>query len=294
MFRNILAAIDFSDASTDALRWAVESFPGARVTLFHALEAVRVPGYLRRALGEATDPARDRDLDARSNLELIRTELGIEAELVVRSGWPPRETEKAAEELDADLIVVGAHTRRILPWDQPGATAAHIVEEADRPVLVWRRPPRSPDSSVPTILAALDLREGSEPVPRTAAELARHTGSRLVLVHVLAGSLQAYVRAVSTARGAQDTMRSVEKAARRETLDQVPEDLRTELEPRTVVARGRPVTQILAVAESESADVIVLGQSYVPQLARRTFLGSVTESILHGANATVLTVRTGA
>lgn len=292
MYREILVAIDFSEPSVEALHWAVRRFPDARFTLFHALERVRLPGYLKRELGGTLDPRQGRELDARSNLEHLAGELGLEPRVALRSGWPPREAEEAAEELGADLIVAGAHTRRMLPWDQPGATAARMVEEAERPVLVWRRAPRPAAEEDRTVMAALDLREGSGSVAATAARMASHFGARLVLVHVVPGTLQPYIRAVSTKGRTRDAMQQVERAARQEAMGQVPAELTEGLYVRAVVSRGRPVTQVLAVAESESADLLVMGQSHAARLARRTLLGSVTESVLHGANTAVLTVPT--
>lgn len=295
MYAHILAAVDFSEPSLEALRWTARRFPEADLTLFHALEGVRLPGYLVRTLGSASlDPKRSRELDARTNLEHLAEELGLEPRIVVRTGWPPGEAEAAAEEVGAEMIVVGAHTRRVLPWDRPGATAAQIVDEASRPVLVWRNAPRVGASQDPAVLAAVDLRAGTEGVGAIAARAARHLEARLVLLHVLPGPLQAYLRAVSTEGRTRDALHKVERAARREALGLVPEELKGELDIRTVVTRGRPVTQILAVAESECADLLVLGHSHAPSRTARALMGSVTESVLRGANAAVLTVPSAA
>lgn len=288
MYERILVAIDFSDPSVEAFRWAARRFPEAEITLFHAIERRRPPAYVRRALGEQLDLGRERELDVRANLEHLVEEAGVPARISVRIGWPPGEVERAAVETDSRLVVVGAHTRRIWPWDEPGATAGKIVEEATRPVLVWRPRPRQADPQDRTVLAASDLREGSEGLGAAAAEVAFHFGARLVLLHVLPRTLQAYLRAVSTTQKAQETLKQVSEVARDELLRQVPAGLRDELEIQAVVVRGRPVTQILALAENEAANLIVTGQRHGPSRAGRALLGSVTGSVLRGVNCSVL------
>lgn len=288
MYERILAAIDFSEPSAEAFRWAARRFPEAEITLFHALERGAPPAYVRRALGDQLDLGRERELDVRTNLELLAEEAGVPARIAVGSGWAPAAVERAASEVDAGLVVVGAHTRRIWPWDEPGATASSIVDQASRPVLVWRPRPRQADPEDRTVLAALDLRERSEGVGPAAAEVSAYFEARMVLIHVLPRTLQAYLRAVSTTRKAEETLKQVGDAARRELVEQVPPALREELEIQPVVVRGRPVTQILAAAENEAANLIVMGQRHAPSRTGRALMGSVTGSVLRGANCSVL------
>lgn len=287
MYERILVAVDFSEASVDALAWAVETFPDAELTLFHAVEPQDAPDYLLRALPDDVDPDAEQALDVEANLEHLAGQAGVPARHLVRHGWPPREVQEAAAEADADLVILGAHTKRIWPWEEPGATAEAIVERSNRQVLVWRPPPRTGERA---ILAPLDLREGSEPVAEVAAELAHAFGARLVLLHVLPGTYQAYLRAVSSALKAETSLRRIEASAREEAESWIPEEIRPELGIQTVVARGRATTQILATAEQESADLIVMGRSRALQLGERTFLGSVAASVIRAANCSVLAI----
>lgn len=290
MFRTVLAAIDFSEPSTSAVRWTAEQFPDARLVLAHALEELSVPGYIRMAVAGAgsLDLAGERELDARSNLDQLADDLGREAEIVVREGWAPRVVDDVAGEVGADLIVLGAHTRGVWPWEQPGTTAEAIVEAADAPVLTWR--PEIPDGER-TVLALLDLREGSRPVAEVAAGVARHLDARLVVHHVITAAYQSSIRSVSSSAKAEETARRVEARAREEALHQVPDAARRELDVRVVVSRGRPITRILAVAEQEKADLAVIGRSHVPGgAAGRALLGSVASKVVRGARCAVLTV----
>ena len=290
MYRTVLVAIDFSQPATAAARWTAERFPNARMVLTHALEELSVPGYVRMAVARTPglDLADERELDARSNLEELAANLGRDPRLVVREGWAPAVIDEVSREVGADLIVLGAHVRGVWPWEEPGATADAIVESADVPVLTWR--PGIPDGER-TVVALLDLREGSQPVAELAARTASHLDARLVLHHVITAGYQATIRSVSSSVKADEFARRVEASAREEALRWVPEGAREELDVKVVVSRGRPITQILATAEREQADLVVLGRSHVPGgRAGRALLGSVASKVVRGAKCAVLTV----
>lgn len=290
MFRTILAAIDFSEPATQAARWAAREFPDSRIVLAHALERLHVPGYIREAFSgkESLDPQRGRAVDARSNLEQIAEEMGGAPEVVVREGRGAAVLTELAEELGAELTVLGAHTRRVWPWEEPGSTAETIVEASATPVLTWR--PELQDGER-TVLALVDLREGSDLVAETAADLARHMGARLVVQHVITAAYQGALRNVSTASAAEEAASKVTASAREEAFRLVPESARGELDLRVIVSRGRPITQILVAAEQEAADLIVLGRSHVPGgKAGRALLGSVASKVVRGAKSSVLTL----
>ncbi|MGH7541940.1 MAG: universal stress protein, partial [Gemmatimonadota bacterium] len=141
-----------------------------------------------------------------------------------------------------------------------------------------------------TVLAAVDLHEGSERVVGAAARFARHLGARLVLCHVMTRTLQAYLRAVSSPAMMDETLLQLQNAARQEALELVPADVTADLEVRVVVTRGRPWTQILATAESESANLVVVGTGR--SAAGRALLGGVTERVLRASNSSVLVMPT--
>ncbi|MEJ2547122.1 MAG: universal stress protein, partial [Gemmatimonadota bacterium] len=178
MYDRILIGIDFSDSSVETVRWAVSRFPTAEIVLFHAIEPLSVPDYLSRALGGGLELMREKELDARTNLEHLAEGVGIEATLEVRLGWAPEALAVTADEVGAELVVVGAHQRRINPTDELGNTCSAIVRKTNVPVLVWRPVINDRDK---TILAALDLREGSAPIAATAAEYADYFNARLLL-----------------------------------------------------------------------------------------------------------------
>ncbi len=288
MYQRILVGVDFSDSSEASVRWAVSRFPTAEIVLFHSVEKITVPGYLRRELGDQLDVLLEQRLDVQANLEAIAERLGIEAEFRVASGWTPQAITTAAEELGSELIVVGAHQNRAWPTDEMGNMCRAIVRKSQVPVLVWRPVRNETDK---TVLAAVSLRDESAPVAETAAAYAEYFSARLVLLHAMPGTLQAYLRAVSSPAKVDEALGRIEAGARQDAESQVPAELRESLSMTVTVARGRPiVTHILNTAESENVDLIVIGKAHAPGLASRVLIGSITSEIITGANCSVLTV----
>jgi nucleotide-binding universal stress UspA family protein len=288
MVHSILIGIDFSDTSVETVRWTLSRFPDAEIILFHAIEPLNVPGYLIRELGSKLEIVREKELDARANLEEIAGQCGIEARCEVRGGWTPEALKLTADEVGAELVVVGAHQKRVWPSDELGNTCAAIVRRTSLPVLVWR--PIRHDREE-TILAAVSLREGSAPIAATGARYADYFGTRLYLLHAMPGTLQAYVRAVSSPTKTDETLRQMEQQARAEALGRVPDDLRDKLEIQISIVRGKPiVNHIVTTAEAEAADLIVVGKYHAPGLTGRVLLGGITRQVILGANCSVLTV----
>jgi nucleotide-binding universal stress UspA family protein len=288
MYDHIFIGIDFSDTSVETVRWAVSRFPTAEITLFHAIEPLSVPSYIQQELGSKLELVREKELDARANLEEIAGGCGVEARVEVRRGWTPEVLTATAAEVGAQLVVVGAHQKRVWPADEPGNTCVAIVRKASVPVLVWRPIRQERDR---TVLAAIDLREGSAPIAATAARYAAYFKTRLLILHAMPGTLQAYLRAVSSPTKTEETVRRIEKLARADALARVPEELREGLEIQIAVKRGRPiVSHILTAAETEAVDLIVIGKYHGPSLPGRVLLGGITTQVIQGANCSVLTV----
>jgi nucleotide-binding universal stress UspA family protein len=74
--------------------------------------------------------------------EQAATQRGVPCQLVLVSGDPGEQIVAVAEEMDADLIVVGSHTEhRTLTEFLFGDVSRDVVKHAKRPVLIYRRAP---------------------------------------------------------------------------------------------------------------------------------------------------------
>ena len=143
-FKRILCAVDFSECSIAALKYALALADGAvaRVTVVNVVEWTPI-GY-DPLVGPPTDlvgyrmavenASRERlhNAVAESNLK------GIAIEEIVTSGKPHHEVLRIAAEQDSDLIVLGIHGRNPVNRMLFGSTAEPVVRRAECPVLTVR------------------------------------------------------------------------------------------------------------------------------------------------------------
>lgn len=136
---NILVPTDFSPCSEQALDYALELAEklGANVQLLHV---IGIPSYGVPELGVGITATMMDNLIADNQAaldELARTRKGI-GQTLVRAGDARDVILQTAEELEADLIVMGTHGRRGLSRALLGSVAEMIVRTSPVPVLTVR------------------------------------------------------------------------------------------------------------------------------------------------------------
>ena len=144
--KQILCPVDFSDFSDYAMRYAALlalKFE-ARLTLLHVVAPILVPlpgdalaPPMRQAdLADIADACRERLTRASGDL----AEHGVsEVACQVTSGVPYLEILRVAEELRADMIVMGTHGRSGLAHLMIGSVAERVVRKAPCAVLTVKR-----------------------------------------------------------------------------------------------------------------------------------------------------------
>ena len=135
--RTILVGVDDSPGSLAALRWAAELAGPlrARLVLLHVFEPLAhvhalAPGMdlksLRERVVATLESACDRELSGR----------GVEHRLMVREGLPLDVLVQVADEVSADLIVVGARRLGRVEALLLGSTSSRLAQRTRRPVVV--------------------------------------------------------------------------------------------------------------------------------------------------------------
>ena len=137
--KRILVATDFSDTANAAFDYAVDLAKqlGAKVTAVHAYE-LPVYGFPNGALVASVEMTTRIMSAAQEALESackVRANRGVDITPLVRQGVTWEEVHRVAEEIDADLIVIGTHGRRGLSRALLGSVAEKIIRTATRPVL---------------------------------------------------------------------------------------------------------------------------------------------------------------
>jgi nucleotide-binding universal stress UspA family protein len=141
--KRILVPIDFSSASRTAASYAAKIAEplGAELVLLHVIASIEEVEALLQD-HESIDWTTARDdaaLEADKLLETLGVAIGnIDVRRIVREGSPAPTTADTAEEIGADMVVVGSHGRTGLVRALLGSVAERICRLSPVPVLVVR------------------------------------------------------------------------------------------------------------------------------------------------------------
>ncbi len=293
----ILLAIDGSTASDRAIELvASTAWPaGSHVQLINVADALLgiyagMPGVVVSTEAVEADMAADRErrqqfLDATA-ARLQAPDRTVATEIV--GGRPASAIVQAAQEAQADLIVLGSHGRGALGSAVLGSVAAEVVEYAATPVLVVRT------SSVGRLVLADD---GSTAARAARGLLGRMPGFRGLPVRVVSvserqpgwfGWLQpeapAEIQALEEAIQADLKEHQSVAAASADDLSAAG------LVAEGIAPVGDPAQEVVRSAEAFSADLIVMGTRGQTGF-ERLLLGSVARKVLERAHCSVLVVR---
>ena len=143
-------------------------------------------------------------------------------------------------------------------------------------------------ASVKKILCAVDFSESSPRVAEYAAALAAATKAEILCVYI-APSLAEYV-GFNVPQAALDTFVGDVVTSAGATMDAFVADNFKGLPARGLVLAGYPAEEILAAAEEQQADMIVMGTHGRTGIDRIIF-GSVAEKVVKSAACPVLTIK---
>lgn len=281
--KTILHPTDFSPHAETALDHAV-GFARAYDAELHVLN-VQVPFSLPSFPIDETAA----EVEARAALDDIRIE-GARVERHVRRGLAPAPgIIDYADEIGADLVVMGSHGRRGVRRLLLGSVTEEVVREGNAPVLTVHEEAKAPREGYSRILVPVDFSPRTAPQLERAADLARRFDSALDVVHVIDPPTMPDLY-VPFERLVVDIGGTTEKAM--EELAELTESLRGEFDVTTEVLVGRAAPEIADHAESTDVDLIVLpthGHSGLD----RVLLGSVAEGVLRRADCPVLILKPG-
>jgi nucleotide-binding universal stress UspA family protein len=142
MVDRIVVPVDGSPLGDRALAFALREHPDAETTVVHVVDPVQAV-YAAEAGGPtfAEEQVERARADGEALLESAREAAGefdATVDTVLRVGPPADTVLSVAEEVDADLVVVGRHGRSTLSTLVLGSVSKEIVRECPVPVVVVR------------------------------------------------------------------------------------------------------------------------------------------------------------
>jgi nucleotide-binding universal stress UspA family protein len=283
--RRLLAATDFSDVSTWALRHAVTWAQryGAHLTVLHVPE-FPPPGdnaYWHLRLGELIEETRE--ATARQLAECVQQHVppDVAVSQLLLGGFTPRVIEECAAAEGADLVVLGTHGRTGFTRLLLGSVAERTLRIAQRPTLIVRELTGREGSGLELpqlrhILCPVNYSDVARAAFEHAYGVAQTFGARLTVVY-----------AVEPESGTLSPEHL--KEAEDRLWYWLPPKAASECQLQPVIRRGHAAEQIITLAREADVDLIVVGAQHRP-LVDTTVLGVTTVCVTRHAPCPVLVV----
>ncbi len=205
-----------------------------------------------------------------------RDQLGFElsGEVITATSVADGITEHAVA-LGADVIVVGTHGHRGFRRLFLGNVADEVVRKASGSVLICPLEPER-ERSLRRILVAVDLSKVASLVLRSAVSIAKCSGASVTVLSIVEGET---TRDGLTLEEAESTLAGL--------VDGLP---KTDVSITPWTLRGVAHEEILAMAEANEVDMIVLGSRGLRGFSQ-ALLGTTAERVMREAACPVLSLR---
>lgn len=280
--RTILVATDFSERSDRAVARAalIAARSGARLHLVHVVD----------------DDQKQRIIDSETTIsqQLLQEEAkrlnetdGLTCTTAVVLGDPFEGIGNAAAGIDPDLVVLGAHRRRLLRDVFVGTTAQRTIRRARWPVLMVNVPP---EHAYVSAMLATDLSEASRKAVVQLSELGLTERRDFTLLHIFDAPAQHLIMSSALTKQQMNRYLGELKVEANQALAEFAATLPPGDHDRIARHHNTGISaEILETASQIGADLIVVASQGRVGLSK-TFLGSVAEEVLRRADRDVLAI----
>lgn len=276
-----LVPTDFSQIATGALQYAgsLAGRCGARLQVIFADPFLPPPYFSTRQAEEIAAVSEQSKHLAREQLaRYVQEHLGasVQAEAQVVQDYPVRAIMTAADQYNADMIIMGTHGRSGWSRLMLGSVTEKVLRETRRPVLTVRPQATTGPSSAMTIerlLCPINFTETSARSLEYASSLAACLGAELWVLHV-----------IESLTSPPSDEEEVDRLCQ-----WVSPDVRTRCRIQEIVARGDAAEQIITTASSIDCNLIVMAAQH-RRFFNTTVLGTTTVRVNRHAPCPVLTV----
>jgi nucleotide-binding universal stress UspA family protein len=283
--RSLLVPIDLSPLTDRVLaRLALLPLaPRARVTLGHTVPSSLAIGAQRRAIRDAKDAL------AQERAQLLATlPAGVTVRTVVNAGVAATEIAAAAEEADAELVVMGRGSPQGLRDAFLGSTAERVIRKARVPVLAVRTAVRG---AYRRPVVALDRDAGAADVVTVLLRILTPPRPAVTVVH----AFDVPLREMRYPNLADEDLAEVRAHYRQEALGEVTALVRKTV-PGDEISRwriqakfGNPRALLPKAVRHEHADLLAMATRGLSGAAH-AFLGTVAGDLLRHVACDALVV----
>jgi nucleotide-binding universal stress UspA family protein len=278
----ILAATDFSTRSNRAVRQAglLAQTEHARLHIVHIVDDDRPEELVNLEKREAERIM----IEQVSSMPELRD---VDCNCVVISGDPFDGILRTATDVNADLIVLGAHRRQLLLDIFTGTTIERVVRLGSLPVLMVNN---EAQHRYEKVVAAVDMSDASANALRAAVATGLISDAGATLLHAIVAPAKGKMFVGGASQASIDEYVEEERAAAQSELAAfvVTNDLGKQ--PWSLrVEEGSPMEVIARIVSEVRPDLLVMGTHGRSGLLK-VLIGSVTEEALRSLNVDILAV----
>jgi nucleotide-binding universal stress UspA family protein len=289
--QRILCPIDLSDASRQALDYAVElaRWYESTITILHVDDSRGLRGPAADRGDTTLRPTVADEVDAFCRPWTAAVE---RVEVLLSAGHVVSEIAAISDRLPADLLVLGTHGRGGFERLWLGSVSEKVLRKVRCPVLTVPPHARASGEEIAfkSILCPIDFSDSSLRALEYAFAIAEETLACLVLLHVVEPLAEMGFKDESAAFAVPEYERHLTDDAARRLAALIPAEARSWCQPETRVVSGKPHREILSDAASNGAQLIVMGV-HGRGVLDLTLFGSTTHHVVRGASCPVLTLR---
>jgi len=301
VIRNLLCAVDFSEFSDRAFRYAagIARHFDSQLFVQHIVSVAPETPWGPSTSGGVQERLRGARRIAEEELRRLQQEATIDdlnVTYMLNDGEVGGQLLETVARKRIDLLVLGTHARRGVKRLFDGSLTERLVHEASCPVLVVSRPqkdfvereePRA--VRLATILLATDFSRNSDRALTYALRWAAEWSGRVILLHTVEAGSHA-VQAVTDLLPESDaTLENRIREAWEKLRTLVPAPAQTHCKIDYEVRDGDPREQILECAAEKKVDLIVMGARGLGRSSAPW--GSISAGVIRDGRFPVLALR---
>lgn len=279
--KKILVGYDFSECSKKAVLEAAHLAKklDAEVYLVHVLDA-EISEVFAAPLRK--DWSKDVLKNVHDDLKNYEEEIGSKINIkdaIVEIGTPYRKIIKHAIDLNADIVIVGSHSRTAVGYALLGSVADKVARFSPVPAMICRT---DRSASMAKVLVPIDQSEESERAIPYAKRFAELYNSKIELFHAV--DIHEYYNV---------EYKNVFAKSREQADDRLMELTKVHafsLDP--IVIEGGPSHSIIHQIKEDEAIGLVVMMTHGHKGLKQFFLGRTTEAVCRYAPCNVITVPT--